>query len=190
MNCKYLSCLILIFSIFFSGCVTLTYDTKVDRNGEIAEHTMIIETSSYVYSLINEEAKISEIVASEGGEYSEVWEEDDVRMIVSGIFPPNIYTETDDEFLIYRHTITDDFSSDYSDYGAAAIDVHYYLEMPGDIVDSNANVVDGNKAEWHMVGNTQPENIYAKCEVPSIPGFGLFGSVLAILALAFFFRKG
>src|SRR6056297_3233144 len=106
MNCKYLSCLILIFSIFFSGCVTLTYDTKVDRNGEIAEHTMIIETSSYVYSLINEEAKISEIVASEGGEYSEVWEEDDVRMIVSGIFPPNIYTETDDEFLIYRHTIT------------------------------------------------------------------------------------
>lgn len=190
MNYKYLSCLILIFSIFISGCVTLTYDTKVDRNGEIAEHTMIIETSSYVYSLMNEEAKISEIVASEGGEYSEVWDGDDVQMIISGIVPPNIYTENDGEYLIYRHTITDNFTSDHSDYGAAAIDVHYYLEMPGDIVDSNANAVDGNKAEWHMVGNTQPEDIYAKCELPSIPGFGLFGSVLAILVLAFFFRKG
>ena len=190
MNYKYLSCLILIFSIFISGCVTLTYDTKVDRNGDIAEHTMTIETSSYVYSLMNEETKISEIVASEGGEYSEVWEGDDVQMIISGLIPPNIYTDTEDGYLIYRHTITDNFTTNYSELGASAIDVHYYLEMPGDIVDSNANVVDGNKAEWHMVGNTQPEDIYAKSEIPSTPGFGLMASVLAILVVAFFFRKG
>jgi hypothetical protein len=151
---------------------------------------MIIETSSYVYSLMNDEVQIRELVASEGGEYSEVWDGDEVQMIISGLTPPNIYTETDGEYLTFRHTITDNFTTEYSDLGASAIDVHYYLEMPGEIVESNANVVDGNKAEWHMVGNTQPEDIYAKCELPSMPGFGILSSVLAILAIAFFFRKG
>ncbi len=190
MNYKYISCLILISSILISGCVTLTYDTKVDRNGGIVEHTMVIETSSYVYALMNEETQIRDIVVSEGGEYSEVWDGDNVQMIISGLIPPNIYTETDGDHLIYRHTITDNFTTDYSEYGAAAIDVHYYLEMPGEIVESNANVVDGNKAEWHMVGSTQPEDIYARCELPSIPGFEILSSILAILAIAFFFRKG
>ncbi|WP_445475410.1 PGF-CTERM sorting domain-containing protein [Methanococcoides methylutens] len=141
---------------------------------------------------MNEETSIREIVVSEGGEYSEVWDEDNnVKMIISGIIPPNIYTETDGDYLIYRHTITDNLTiSDYSEYGAAAIDVHYYLEMPGEIVESNANVVDGNKAEWHMVGGIQPEDIYAKSELPSIPGFGIISSILAMLAIAFFFRKG
>ncbi|WP_456366708.1 CGP-CTERM sorting domain-containing protein [Thermococcus sp.] len=42
----------------------------------------------------------------------------------------------------------------------------YYLEMPGDIVDSNAQVVNGNKAEWHWNLNTASKHpIYAKAKV-------------------------
>ena len=61
----------------------------------------------------------------------------------------------------------------------SSITLDYYLTMPGKIVDSNANVVNGNKAEWHLSGKDLSNmKIYAKSEVPATPGFG------AILAIA------
>lgn len=61
--------------------------------------------------------------------------------------------------------------------------LHYYLEMPGKIVETNANTIEDNKAEWHLTGadafNTR---IYAKSEIPAIPGFEIFFGLFALIA--------
>ena len=30
--------------------------------------------------------------------------------------------------------------------------LHYYLKMPGEIIDTNAEIIQGNTAEWHLKG--------------------------------------
>jgi hypothetical protein len=72
--------------------------------------------------------------------------------------------------------------------------VDYYLEMPGEITDSNADEVDGNTAEWHATGPDAYTNtrIYAESDKPtmlSAPGFGAIPAVLALLLGAFYFRR-
>lgn len=58
--------------------------------------------------------------------------------------------------------------------------------MPREIVDSNADEVEGNKAVWYNP-NTK---IYAKSKVPLIPGFGVvIGIVSMVLASALLLKK-
>jgi len=70
----------------------------------------------------------------------------------------------------------------------SALPVHYYLEMPGKIVESNANTITDNKAEWHLSGlDAFSTKIYARSEVPllpSIPGFAGTSAILGVLAVA------
>ncbi len=55
--------------------------------------------------------------------------------------------------------------------------------MPNKISDSNADSINDNKAEWHMLNSTSIKDVYAKCEVPSaLPGIGLF-SLVSILII-------
>jgi hypothetical protein len=67
-------------------------------------------------------------------------------------------------------------------YMLSGITLDYYIEMPGKILDSNADIIKDNTAEWHVNGpdifNTK---VYAKSEVPLLPGFT---SIIAIIALA------
>ncbi len=70
---------------------------------------------------------------------------------------------------------------------SSMIKVNYYLEMPGKIVDSNADKVKGNKAEWHF--STRKTPIYAKCEILKSPGFEVFGAILAIALIAILKKK-
>ncbi len=63
----------------------------------------------------------------------------------------------------------------------SGISVDYYLEMPGPIVNSTAQTVNDNKAEWHFGGkDIMNTRIYAECKTPAIPGFT---SVITILGL-------
>lgn len=62
----------------------------------------------------------------------------------------------------------------------------YHLEMPGKITSSNANNVEDNMAEWHLSGTeVMNTRIYAKSELPLIPGFeviaGTAGLILALM---------
>jgi len=193
----------LVLMILVSGCLTLSVDSKVNKEGEIVQCHMIIDTNSYVYSILNSEASedgetLRESIISQGGEYEEVWDGDDVKITIKGLPPENAYTEKSEEYLIYRDSIGDS-ASDYqngvqapfrmSEAMDSAMKIHYYLEMPGEIVDSNADFVDGNKAEWHMVTLSSIRDVYAKSEVPSLPGIELFGAVCMLLVTALFVKQ-
>ena len=87
-----------------------------------------------------------------------------------------------------------DTSNEYSESMYDSIGYHYYLEMPGAIVESNADYVDGNKAEWHLSGvDAFTIPISAKSEVPALPiptpGFsGILAMVSIIGAIVIFSR--
>ncbi|MCC4772005.1 hypothetical protein FXV91_18100 [Methanosarcina sp. DH2] len=105
---------------------------------------------------------------------------------MTGLSSEKAYTEISGDYLTYRDPIGDlasDYGKDEEDpFGMneamdSAIKIHYYLEMPNEIIDSNADFIDGNKAEWHMVNSNSIRDIYAKCEVPLLPGISLFSSL-------------
>ena len=86
--------------------------------------------------------------------------------------------------IYYDYTFTNNKSKSgnlSNEMLASMIKVNYYLEMPGKIVDSNADKVKGNRVEWHFSSRKTP--IYAKCELPKSPGFGSVETLLAILAV-------
>ena len=67
----------------------------------------------------------------------------------------------------------------------SGISVDYYLEMPGKIVNTTSQSVNGNKAEWHFGGSDITNTtIYAESEDPIIPGFtsslAIIGTILAV----------
>lgn len=84
-------------------------------------------------------------------------------------------------------------SDELSDAMFSGVGLHYYLEMPGKIVDTNANTVNGNRAEWHLTGtDVFTTEIYAKSEVPALalPGFGVLAALAGLgCALIWLCRK-
>ncbi len=171
----------LILVVIASGCVSLTYDVKVDKKGEFDKFDTTMRTSTTVYSLINEQIKedkgksLRQYVQEKGGKFSEVRNGDDVEVKISGVYDEGVTVEQVDGYMVYN-----------ADVDPAEID--YYLEMPGKIIESNADVVNGKKAEWHMTeGSTR--NIYAKSEIPTVPGFGFFSTIIMLLIVVFGVRK-
>lgn len=191
---KILLLLLVVLMVLFSGCVSLSYDVKVDKNGELEKYNMTINTSSMVYSMLNsvsmEEGgkSLRDTIIAQGGTYEEIWNEDSVQIKTSGIRSDNVTIEKTDDYIIYRDSF--DSSSEDSEYEFdGAIKYHYYLEMPNKIIESNADSVKGKKAEWHMTNSSSVRDIYAKCETPSLPGIGLFGVVFMILIITILERK-
>ena len=215
-NYKYLSVLILlIVAVSVTGCFTGSVYTTIASDGTISNYKVVIETSSTVYGLIKESAKqggfssVREMfekraLGSEGVKfnYNEKWTEGNVIMTMDAAesFPANrlenVVVTKEGKYLIYRQKMgdtrsqTDSYSNPFTSMMSSAISINYYLRMPGKIVDSNANVVDGNKAEWHFSGSDlSGSEIYAKSEIPSfpIPGFtmllGIFGLFISSLFL-------
>jgi len=176
---------IVMLALLFGGCVTVSVESKVGRDCTVERYRTVINTTPLVYSLLVESAKekgyqsLRDAILSDVDEeyrdrvmYDEVWSEDRVSIVVEGRnFVPEggVRIWKDGEFLVYEDSSFANFSG---------ITLHYYLEMPGKIVDSNANVVKDNRAEWHLVGGSAV--IYAKSEVPSIPGFDLLSGLTCI----------
>ncbi|RXA16470.1 hypothetical protein EQO05_13925 [Methanosarcina sp. MSH10X1] len=199
--------LVLVLVILFSGCVTMSYDAKVNSSGGIEEYNMTMDTNSYVYSALNSQMleedgeSLRDGVISNGGEYKEVWDGDKVEVQVSGLTSENASVEKDKDYIVYRDQIGtlgdyDENEEDEEDlFGMneamdSAIQIHYYLEMPNEIIDSNADYIEGNKAEWHMLNSTSIRDVYAKCETPSLlPGMGLLNCVIIFLIMAFIVKK-
>lgn len=97
----------------------------------------------------------------------------------------------DDTFLNETAEQQPGDSSEISQSITAGLAVDYYLTMPGEIVESNADTVEGNTAEWHESGEDAfiDDRIYARSELPtgvSLPGFGVLGVLSALLLLALF----
>jgi hypothetical protein len=194
--------LLVIVAILVSGCITLSVDSKVNSKGELVKYNMVIDTNSYVYNLLDSSSyeesgqSLRKSVVSRGLQYNEVWDGDDVKITINGSSSDTAYVEKVDKYLIYRDNITFpslDYQTEEDPLGLgeamdSAVTIHYYLDMPNEIIDSNADAVNGNKAEWHMLKMSQMREVYAKCEAPLLPGVGAFGTV-CILLIAFFVLK-
>jgi hypothetical protein len=142
-------------------------------------------------------------------DYNEVWSGENVKMTLTakGSFkqdassPFKIHKEGN--YMIFEYVAAasptptpkptaSPYGSYYNDSGLSglsdtmlsSITFNYYLEMPGKIVDSNANQVNGNKAEWHLTGKTMSGmKMYAKSEVPAAaPGFGGLLAIAGVFA--------
>jgi len=57
--------------------------------------------------------------------------------------------------------------------------LHYYLQMPGKIVDTNAEIVKDDKAEWHLMGD-EITTVYAVSKTPLLPSFSVVLSITAV----------
>ncbi len=128
-------------------------------------------------------------------EYDEVWSGDSVRLVFKNQAPMKPDAESglriyrDGEYLVYRHAMnapSQQAESEYSGMASSMFPLDYYLEMPGTIVDSNANTIQGNTAEWHTaLGGPGVTEIYAKSELPpSLPGFTCIQGIAGVLGLA------
>lgn len=209
-NYKYLSLFILLgVAISLAGCFTGNVYTTVASDGTIANYKVVIETSSTVYSLLKESAKqggfssVREMFEKQGlgsqgikFNYNEKWTEGNVIITMEAAESfsadrlKDVIITKEGQFLIYRQKIgdtssqTDTSDNPFTGMMSGAISLNYYLQMPGKIVDSNANVVEGNKAEWHFSGTElSGSEIYAKSEIPSfpIPGFTISLGILSLI---------
>ncbi|MFA0823416.1 MAG: hypothetical protein ACC612_11080 [Methanomethylovorans sp.] len=194
--------LFVVVSILVSGCISLSVDSKVNSKGELLKYNMVIDTNSYVYNLLDSNSykesgnSLRDDITSRGLRYNEAWDGDNVKITINGSSSDTVKIEKVDGYLVYQDNITslspsyqmEDGFFGLSDAVDSAVTVHYYLEMPNDIIDSNANAVSGNKAEWHMLKASQMREVYAKCETPLLPGIRTFGT-LCVLFLSFFILR-
>lgn len=192
--------IIAIFFLFilFSGCLDITIDSKINGDGEITNYKVTMEMASSTYQLIANSAKsqgyssVKDIfinsksqdswgLDSTNIDYLEDWPrgENKVKITLKNINPfiPNPksgikISHTGNE-LIFNYNPsgsgTSNQSSLISGYTSAIL-VNYYLEMPGKIIDSDANTINGNIAEWHTnLGEIGTSGIYARSTIDLIP---------------------
>ncbi|MFW6186298.1 MAG: hypothetical protein ACOC5C_06410 [Halobacteriota archaeon] len=210
MRCRLILGLIIVVAIVVSGCMTVSIHSKVNKDGDIDNYRMVINTSSMVYSILSEQAKeegyaslresfMSNVSEEMEGKvtYDEEWSGDSVSIIVESKGQPleggklSIYKEGD--YLVYDDSTfsSEDGQEELNEYGKQMLSgfaLHYYLEMPGKIVEANANTIEDNKAEWHLTGaDAFDARIYAKSEIPTIPGFevlmGLFALMIGLVVI-------
>lgn len=209
MKSRYVLIGLISLSMLLCGCISTKVYTKVGKDGVIERYRVEMTINSLFYTGLKEYAKsqgyssvkdymIANFSKMLKGEisYDERWEKDQVTIIVeakNAIPQPNsrIKISKEGNYLIFRDlSFKSNESSNMSKAFLGTLRLDYYLEMPGKIVDSNANVVRENKAEWHLTGtdalNTE---IYAKSEVPSIPGMELAIGILGLSIGLLAFRK-
>lgn len=199
--------------LLLAGCAQVTVHSTVNADGSIAEQTYQINMTRTAYGYLEESAEqdgydsveasiMSDLNESEREqiEYTEEYNGDTVTMTLTRTdFVPTgddrISVTTEDGELVYEdlsfvdEAAAAEAETDFSQSITSGMSVDYYLTMPGEITDSNADVVDGNTAEWHESGSEafNDNRIYARSEKPTfsaVPGFGAVGAVVALLAVA------
>lgn len=196
----------MIFFISISGCISYEVHNKVKADGSIYPCTISITTNQYVYGLWVANAQkegyssIKEQINSQNNNvfsYNEKWDGDSVTISLEALQPvisldqSILNIQKEGEFLVVRDNrlmndeYNDDYNSEDNPYTEAflsGMSGHYYLEMPGDIVESNANVVDKNKAEWHLTGmDIFTTSFYAKSKLPT--GIEKYWPILVLIVL-------
>ncbi|ELZ74683.1 hypothetical protein KU306_07600 [Haloferax larsenii] len=202
--------------LVLAGCAQVTVHSEVKASGEVGELTYQINMSRTAYGYLEESAEtegydsvedsiLSDFNESEQEdiEYTEEFNGDQVTLTLTREnFVPDgnssINVTTKDGKITYEDTTfvnesaaAVDGSEGYSGALSGGFAVDYYLTMPGEITDSNADTVDGNTAEWHESGSEAftDNRIYAVSEKPtlgSVPGFEAAGAVVALLVLGLF----
>ncbi|OPX61564.1 hypothetical protein [Methanoregula sp. PtaB.Bin085] len=164
------------------------------------------------------EANLSKSIGSQNVAYNEVWDKENDKVTVS-VERTDTYTPPKESRITIRKENNQIIYEDQSFYSdekpnesltkspyfnetqyevmkdmmMSGLSMDYYLEMPGKITGSSAATVTDNKAEWHLSGSEMTKTkIYAKSDVPVLPGFTAGFAIIAIglVFVAFgFFRK-
>ena len=166
------------------------------------------EGKSSVKELIS--ANLSKSIGSENAIYNEIWDNENDKVTISVERTDTHLPAADSKITIQKinnQIIYEDTSfyseekpketSPYfnesqmeqmSNMMLSGISMDYYLEMPGNIVETNAGNVTGNRAEWHLSGSDiSKTKIYAKSDIPALPGFtALFAIIALTMIIAYF----
>lgn len=206
-----LVCIALLGLILVSGCFKMDTQASADADGTLSAYSLELTTSSQGYGLIKKCAKedgytdVKEYVEAETRfgdiSYEESWNGDSVTLTILENEPMTseataVTITEEDGCMVYRDTRfsgtgeqMDLFSKLVSAVVLGGCALHYSLEMPEEIVESNADTVSGKRAEWHLNGfeifettiyaksGTMPARHTEDVSTPSLPGFG------ALLAL-------
>ncbi|MFC6613694.1 hypothetical protein ACFQAS_01755 [Halopenitus salinus] len=209
MNRKVLAAVAVALLVGLSGCATISVTAEVGDANTIERYDLNITTSTTVYGWLNEAAKEEGYeslrdqmtddvdVESDRIEYSEEIDGDEATINIQLSEIPSsemdaITLEEDDGELTYTDTAFVNESAqseETSELGGEAMSglvLDYTLHMPGNIVESNADEVDGNTANWTRTGGEAYTNthIEARSEMPSalpVTGFGIVAAGLGIL---------
>jgi hypothetical protein len=204
--------ILLVAVTFLAGCISISVYTRVDADGMIDQYRQEVTTNAYVYSLLETSANqsgyssVEEYWKEEGtasGDipltYREDWDNDNVTMVFESVEPfspdrlEDVTITKTDGYLVFEQKSEAAVSDENLTAGLEEVfEISYYLEMPGPIVESNADLVEENNAEWHYnTSGYEGYHMYAKSELPtSIPGFGMICAIAAgLIACALITRK-
>ncbi len=185
--------LLLIFCAVIAGCASISIYAKVNSDTSISNYKVEIGTTSMVYGLMSSSIKSN--FDQSLYTYDEKWTGDKVTITVAAknniqsTDPTNWTIKKVDNLMIYddrrfSNSFVVDDTNPYSASMMKTVSVNYYLEMPGKITTSNANTIDGNKAEWHLQGDSISKTpIHAESELPVLPFLSGFETILALLGI-------
>jgi len=214
---------LLLTVVLACGCLSVSQYTTVQKDGNISDVKLVMNTTSYVYGLLNTSSsgegqtsfqdsmstnlskEFSGVSASDitysqvqsGGYVIMTWE-------AKGTLTPKadsgvtITKNGSDITYMYRSVSTSPTSQYTSGSGNLSgmssamlngLEFDYYVTMPGKIIDTNANVTNGDMAEWKFNGSTMADMgyMYAKSDTTaSSPGFESIIAIAGIVTGGYF----
>ena len=203
--------------ILASGCVDMAFYTSIDSAGEVEKFQIQLNMTTAMYAMLDglstQEGASSFKDAmqnpknpsgtNQGLDVQEEWDRENGRVKVTmtvrdlpALKNTNYLSVIrEGEYMIFRHDLSSSsaasqqsYENPWADQMEKMFTVNYYLTMPGDIVDTNADVVQGNRAEWHSTTAKMP-SIYAKSKVTVFSPFvlaGLVAGVFVVMGAIFF----
>jgi len=190
--------------ILTSGCLDMAVTTSVNPTGDIEKYQISLTMTGAVYSMMDEAAKQTGYSSFKDSilhprtttsglntelDYQEQWSKEDNRVTVTLTAKhPNevksgngVSVERSGDYLIFRQEMStqtpstgSSSESPYAGQFEKMFSVSYYLTMPGEIIESNADTINGNTAEWHRTTTKMP-SVYAKSKISLLPGYTLIG---------------
>ena len=182
--------LLLITMVAFSGCISGEINTKVNKDFS-GTRSVHLEMTQLAYNYMKESLSMDNFEDSPGiklAKYEKSTEDGNIILdIVFKVDDMNdletVKVYKNDKTLIFEDTLFGKVGTDKANDVGISLD--YTLEMPGEIIDSNADYADGKKVVW---SSYYPTTIRAESKVPAIPGFSVVSLFIVGLLLAVVMR--
>ncbi len=201
--------------LMLSGCATVSVHSDVAGDSSISEYRIDVNTTTTVYSLLNDRAEsagyenfssqlragINESNAESVTVDSAIeGEQVQFTLVATGYDPvsnENLNVTTEDGTLVYSDT-TFYNASQSTDFDAGVgsdLEMRYTVEMPNDVDTARgADSVNGSEATYSASGPDafSETQVYVTSEASAVPvpGFGVTVAVVAVLGAALLLRRG
>lgn len=186
----------MILLISISGCLNADLNTKLNKDFS-GTKTMHLEMAPILYSALESNLSRENMSQIPGAEIVSYKKGLKNNMVILDIIVnykdlrnvSNINISEKDNILRFEDSSFGKLETvNESNFMSGVISINYSVEMPYKIDNSNADNIEGNKANWVIVGLT-PRTLYAESKVPAIPGFTTITLLIASLFLVIILRK-